>query len=48
MNADVAAGDAKGAAIETEVAVSETEVEDGSKAAKRRILIVDDHVVNQV
>ncbi len=48
MNGAVAASDTKVAAIETEVAVSETEVEGGSKAAKRRILIVDDHVVNQV
>jgi hypothetical protein len=48
VNADVAASDTNGAAIETGVAVSGTEVEGGSKAAKRRILIVDDHVVNQV
>jgi hypothetical protein len=48
VNADVAASDTNGVAIETEVAVSGKEVEGGSKAAKRRILIVDDHVVNQV
>ena len=45
MNAAMAGSEPK---VETEVAVSETEVEGGSKAAKRRILIVDDHVVNQV